>query len=132
MQQHQSELSLPNFSHNGKQIQKQNSHCLEEISFHEIERGVLLGKGSFGTVFRAVWHHPSEGPREVAIKYFETEAEKMEFNIERKQLARVRHPNIIQMFGACLQPFVLLVMEFAECGSLYKVLTVLHYCTVLY
>merc|ERR1719282_922978 len=45
-----------------------------------------------------------------------------EFNIERKQLARVRHPNIIQMFGACLHPFVLLVMEYAECGSLYKVL----------
>ena len=107
--QHPSELSLPNYSHNnggGKQIQKQTSHCLEEISFTEIERGALLGKGSFGTVFRAVWHHPSEGPREVAIKYFETEAEKMEFNIERKQLARVRHPHIIQMFGACLQPFV--------------------------
>ena len=66
----------------------------------------VLGRGGFGTVFRAVWHHPTEGPREVAIKYFETEAEKMEFNIERKQLARVRHPHIIQMFGACLQPFV--------------------------
>ena len=26
------------------------------------------------------------------------------------------------MFGACLRPFVLLVMEFAECGSLYRVL----------
>ena len=108
--QHQSDPSLPDCSHNngggGKQIQKQTSHCLEEISFTEIERGALLGKGSFGTVFRAVWHHPSEGPREVAIKYFETEAEKMEFNIERKQLARVRHPHIIQMFGACLQPFV--------------------------
>ena len=108
--QHQSDSSLPDYSHNngggGKQIQKQTSHCLEEISFTEIERGALLGKGSFGTVFRAVWHHPSEGPREVAIKYFETEAEKMEFNIERKQLARVRHPHIIQMFGACLQPFV--------------------------
>ena len=89
-------------------------------------------QGSFGTVFRAVWHQPGgHAPRDVAIKYFETEVEKAEFNIERRQLARVRHPHIIQMFGACLHPFVLLVMEFAECGSLYKVLTVL-YCTVLY
>ena len=74
-------------------------------------------------MFRAVWHQPGgHAPRDVAIKYFETEVEKAEFNIERRQLARVRHPHIIQMFGACLHPFVLLVMEFAECGSLYKVL----------
>ena len=72
-------------------------------------------------VFRATWHS-KDGPRDVAIKHFETEGEKEEFNIERKQLARVKHPNIIQMYGACRYPYVLLVMEFAECGSLYKVL----------
>ena len=124
MQQQSDQPSLQSYNppshHNA--VTKQNSVSLEEIRFEEIERGVLLGKGSFGTVFRAVWRHPELGPREVAIKYFETEIEKAEFNTERKQLARVSHPNIIQMYGVCQQPFVLLVMEFAECGSLYKIL----------
>ena len=36
---------------------------------------------------------------------------------------RVDHPNIIKLYGASTQPpYVFLVMEFAECGSLYKVL----------
>jgi len=121
--QSQSEMSLPNYSHKPALHNplNQNSPCLEEIRFQELEKGILLGKGSFGTVYRATWHS-KDGPRDVAIKHFETEGEKEEFNIERKQLARVKHPNIIQMYGACRYPYVLLVMEFAECGSLYKVL----------
>ena len=34
---------------------------------------------------------------------------------------RVRHPNIIAFYGFCLDPVNFLVMEYAECGSLYKV-----------
>lgn len=75
--------------------QSSESSILAEIRFEDIERGALLGKGSFGTVFRAVWH-TQDGPADVAIKYFETEVEKAEFNVERRQLARVRHPNIIR------------------------------------
>ena len=119
--QHQSNRSLQqNFSHKSKLHQKSGG-CLEEISFTDICAGALLGKGSFGTVLRAVWYSP-EGDKDVAIKYFESEKEQEQFNIEKKQLARVNHPNIIQMYGACLRPHVFLVMEFAECGSLYKVI----------
>ena len=42
--------------------------------------------------------------------------------MERRQLARVSHPNIIRLYGASTTHFILLVMEYAECGSLYKVL----------
>jgi len=98
-----------------------SNYFCEEIRFSDIIRGDLLGKGSFGTVFRAFWHS-SEGRREVAIKYFESDLEKAEFHVERRQLARVRHPNIIALYGVCTDPCILLIMEFAECGSLYKVL----------
>lgn len=38
-------------------------------------------------------------------------------------MSRVAHPNIVELFGACTKrPHVCLVMEYAECGSLYSVL----------
>ena len=49
-----------------------NMAFLYDIRFEDIVRGELLGKGSFGTVYRAVWRAP-DGAKEVAIKYFETE-----------------------------------------------------------
>jgi len=99
----------------------QEHSFLYDIRFEDIQRGELLGKGSFGTVYRAVWQTP-DGAKEVAIKYFETDLEKAEFHVERRQLARVSHPNIIRLYGASTTHFILLVMEYAECGSLYKVL----------
>ena len=52
--QSQSEMSLPNYSHKPALHNplNQNSPCLEEIRFQELEKGILLGKGSFGTVYR--------------------------------------------------------------------------------
>lgn len=91
---------------------------VEQINYHEIEQGEILGKGSFGVVLHGRWRDT-----DVAIKVFQTESEHKAFSIELKQLSRVDHPNIIKLFGASTQPpYVFLVMEFAECGSLYRVL----------
>ncbi|KAF3844394.1 hypothetical protein F7725_007557 [Dissostichus mawsoni] len=38
-----------------------------------------------------------------------------------RQLSRVNHPNIVKLYGSCDNP-VCLVMEYAECGSLYNLL----------
>ena len=98
----------------------------------------IIGKGSYGLVVRARWKE-----KDVAVKFFQTEAERAAFRVEllqvnRKgthlgqiwkrlilfcvsQLSRVAHPNIICLFGASTTPpHVYLVMEYAECGSLYK------------
>jgi mitogen-activated protein kinase kinase kinase 7 len=75
-----------------------------------------LGKGSYGTVYRANWRSLS-----VAVKVFQTEAERAAFAVELTQLSRVNHPNIVRLYGASTQhPNICLVMEYAECGSLYK------------
>ena len=67
--QQQQQQSDPSLDHINNVSKCQNSKAsllqsapvsLAEISFHDLERGVLLGKGSFGTVFRAIWHHPNE------------------------------------------------------------------------
>ena len=92
---------------------------VEQIPHHEIEEGEILGKGSYGLVIRARWKRQID----VAIKIFQTEMERAAFIVELNQLSRVDHPNIIKLYGAStVPPDVYLVMEYAECGSLYKVL----------
>ena len=87
------------------------------MSIHEFFQ--VLGKGSFGVVLRAKWRQ-----MDVAIKIFQTEQEHAAFLVELHQLSRVEHENIIKLYGASTQPPspVFLVMEYAENGSLYKVL----------
>lgn len=59
----------------------------------------------------------------VAVKNIMTEAERKAFAVEVRQLSRVKHENIVQLYGACTRgPNFCLVMEYAEGGSLYNVL----------
>uniref|UniRef100_A0A665WD33 Mitogen-activated protein kinase kinase kinase 7 n=1 Tax=Echeneis naucrates TaxID=173247 RepID=A0A665WD33_ECHNA len=75
-----------------------------------------VGRGTFGVVFKAIWKG-----KDVAIKTIESENERNAFLVELRQLSRVNHPNIVKLYGSCENP-VCLVMEYAECGSLYNLL----------
>jgi serine/threonine protein kinase len=75
----------------------------------------VVGRGSFGVVWRAEWRD-----RPVAVKIIESDSEKRAFAVEKKQLSRVNHDNIIRLYGASTVRPVCLVMEFAEGGSLYN------------
>ncbi|XP_007891110.1 mitogen-activated protein kinase kinase kinase 7 isoform X2 [Callorhinchus milii] len=88
----------------------------EEINYNEIEVEEVVGRGAFGVVCKAKWRE-----KDVAIKQIESESERKAFIVELRQLSRVTHPNIVKLYGACLNP-VCLVMEYAEGGSLYNVL----------
>ncbi|XP_043466967.1 mitogen-activated protein kinase kinase kinase 7-like [Leptopilina heterotoma] len=90
---------------------------VEEIDFKEIERQEIVGKGSFGVVWKGKWRG-----QYVAVKLINSEGEKKAFSIEVRQLSRVAHPNIVKLYGACTKNPVCLVMEYAEGGSLYNVL----------
>ncbi|XP_069743179.1 mitogen-activated protein kinase kinase kinase 7 isoform X3 [Narcine bancroftii] len=74
----------------------------------------VVGRGAFGVVCKAKWRG-----KDVAIKQIESESERKAFIVELRQLSRVTHPNIVKLYGACLNP-VCLVMEYAEGGSLYN------------
>ncbi|XP_034936730.1 mitogen-activated protein kinase kinase kinase 7-like [Chelonus insularis] len=97
-----------------KSLQQQ---FVEEIDYNEIETEEVVGKGSFGVVWKGVWRG-----RYVAIKHINTEGERRAFAVEVRQLSRVSHPNIVRLYGACTKDPVCLVMEYAEGGSLYNVL----------
>uniref|UniRef100_A0A6M2DJQ0 Mitogen-activated protein kinase kinase kinase 7 n=1 Tax=Xenopsylla cheopis TaxID=163159 RepID=A0A6M2DJQ0_XENCH len=95
-----------------------HQNFVEEINYNEIERLKIVGKGSFGVVWKAKWKGIF-----VAVKDIESEAERKAFSVEVRQLSRVSHPNIVRLYGACSNgPAVCLVMEYAEGGSLYNVL----------
>ncbi|XP_072314509.1 mitogen-activated protein kinase kinase kinase 7-like isoform X1 [Eucyclogobius newberryi] len=91
--------------------------CLfEDIQYEDIQVEAVVGRGTFGVVFKAVWKG-----QDVAIKTIESENEKNAFLVELRQLSRVNHPNIVKLYGSCNNP-VCLVMEYAECGSLHNLL----------
>lgn len=93
------------------------SACLfEDIQYEDIQVEAVVGRGTFGVVFKAVWNG-----KDVAIKTIESENEKNAFLVELRQLSRVNHPNIVKLYGSCNNP-VCLVMEYAECGSLHNLL----------
>ncbi|XP_046466497.1 mitogen-activated protein kinase kinase kinase 7 isoform X2 [Neodiprion pinetum] len=90
---------------------------VEEINYNEIETQEIVGKGSFGVVWKGRWRG-----QYVAVKHINSEGERKAFTVEVRQLSRVAHPNIVKLYGACTKNPVCLVMEYAEGGSLYNVL----------
>uniref|UniRef100_A0A8B9G1Q4 Mitogen-activated protein kinase kinase kinase 7 n=1 Tax=Amazona collaria TaxID=241587 RepID=A0A8B9G1Q4_9PSIT len=94
----------------------QNGACSVEMLRISWWRVKVVGRGAFGVVCKAKWR-----AKDVAIKQIESESERKAFIVELRQLSRVNHPNIVKLYGACLNP-VCLVMEYAEGGSLYNVL----------
>ncbi|XP_017774124.1 PREDICTED: mitogen-activated protein kinase kinase kinase 7-like isoform X2 [Nicrophorus vespilloides] len=89
-----------------------------EIDYDEIKQYAYLDEGSFGKVYQGNWKGLN-----VAVKHISTKEEKKAFFVELRQLSRVSHENIITLYGACTKdPNICLVMEYAEGGSLFKVL----------
>uniref|UniRef100_A0A182SUW3 Mitogen-activated protein kinase kinase kinase 7 n=1 Tax=Anopheles maculatus TaxID=74869 RepID=A0A182SUW3_9DIPT len=92
---------------------------VQPINRTEIVEIEIVGKGSYGTVVKAKWID-----KYVALKYMESHSiTKDAFIAEVSHLSRVAHPNIIELYGACMEsPNICLVMEYADGGSLHKVL----------
>lgn len=77
-----------------------------------------VGHGSYGTVYKAEWRD-----RFVAVKKFEANADQKAIETEVKQLSRVRHKNIIALYGISIEhKSKFLIMEYAEGGSLHNFL----------
>ncbi|XP_023161432.1 mitogen-activated protein kinase kinase kinase 7 [Drosophila hydei] len=88
------------------------------VDFSEIKLGEKVGHGSYGVVCKAIWQNQL-----VAVKEFFASAEQKDIEKEVKQLSRVKHPNIIALYGICLaQQATYLIMEYAEGGSLHNFL----------
>eukprot|EP01125_Pyxidicula_operculata_P022466 TRINITY_DN91_c2_g1_i2.p1 TRINITY_DN91_c2_g1~~TRINITY_DN91_c2_g1_i2.p1 ORF type:complete len:849 (-),score=203.77 TRINITY_DN91_c2_g1_i2:474-3020(-) len=89
------------------------------IPFSQITMKELVGRGSFGSVYRAYWKHT-----EVAVKKIHepTEALIQELYDEAKLMLSLRHPNIVTFMAITAKPNVCLVTEYVSRGSLYNII----------
>ncbi|KAL5473187.1 hypothetical protein EMCRGX_G027636 [Ephydatia muelleri] len=82
----------------------------------------ILGKGGFGEVYKATCRGQA-----VAVKVYSQKSAEIN-NTTPTQLIRqevsimsqLNHPHIIAMVAVCLRPKPMLIMEYAELGSLYS------------
>jgi serine/threonine protein kinase len=99
-----------------------NTATAETIPFSHLVLQDELGRGGFGVVRKALW----QGCTQVAVKQLLgslTPELLEEFKAESAVHSRLHHPNIIALYGICVESMTYaMVMEFMERGSLYDVL----------
>lgn len=93
-----------------------------KISHSQIKLGQQIGKGGFGTVYKGVWQNIEVAIKQLMSDHLSGEAV-IEFQHEMQVTAKLRHPNVILLYGAVTEksPYCL-VMEYMSGGSLYSVL----------
>ncbi|KAK6154784.1 hypothetical protein DH2020_009032 [Rehmannia glutinosa] len=109
----------------------------ERISYYELLQATehfnesnLLGKGSFGSVYRGVLR---DG-KILAVKVFNSlsEAAFKSFDVECEVLRNIRHRNLTKVISSCSnKDFKALVLEYMPKGSLEKWLYSHNYCLSL-
>ena len=80
-----------------------------EVSRRHLQLGKMIGEGSFGCVYNAMWRGTP-----VAAKLLPDVVSNecmLEFRTELDTLSRLHHPNIVQLLGACTieEPYVILM-----------------------
>ena len=86
------------------------------IDYSDLIEGIALGEGTYGKTYKGIWRGA-----ECAIKKVELREGAVEsFTREVQALACIRHPNVLALYGACVQPpeSCLLVTEYLSGGSL--------------
>ena len=97
-----------------------------QIAPHDLWCGALLGKGGQADVFAGRWEGLPVAIKKQRSEHKMTPAAQrsIEQTVRRevRALTRVRHPNVIRLFGACMEPTPCIVMALARGGSLEEAL----------
>jgi len=108
------------FKHLKRSLSGNNLTGPWELDCRSIELSVNLGRGTSGAVFKAIWQQ-----KEVAVKILtHSDSENLldEFNKELSILVRINSPYTVKFYGATVFPYLSLVMEYCEKGSLHDYL----------
>ncbi len=92
------------------------------INYAELTKGKKLGQGGFGVVYQGVWRFSDVAIKELLVGNPSHDALE-ELKVEAQVMAKLRAPNIVQFYGACLvNPHYCIVMEYMPKGALFNVL----------
>jgi serine/threonine protein kinase len=122
-----------------KKLKKNESSigCPKEFSYKELKFATkgfhgsrIIGNGSFGTVYKALF--VSSGTVAAVKRSRHSHEGKTEFLSELSIIAGLRHKNLVQLLGWCVEKGeLLLVYEFMVNGSLDKLLYKEFECGIL-
>eukprot|EP01025_Chloroclados_australasicus_P000436 TRINITY_DN10237_c0_g3_i1.p2 TRINITY_DN10237_c0_g3~~TRINITY_DN10237_c0_g3_i1.p2 ORF type:complete len:488 (-),score=65.60 TRINITY_DN10237_c0_g3_i1:4028-5491(-) len=100
-------------------LQTRGGHGGWCLNAEEMQIGKKLGKGTFGTTYRATWRGSQVAVKSVRIRKPE---EAVSFLREVDALTMLRHPNIMPFIGCCLMPpdRCWIVCEYMPGGTLYQ------------
>ena len=82
---------------------------IEEVSWSEIQELDLIGAGAFSRVYKVRWHHESGISTNYALKRLNLDTmsessghrKMMDLGVEGELLSRLRHENIVRLYGVC-------------------------------
>ena len=85
--------------------------------------GAEIGRGSFGSVYSALWHATPVAVKQMhsSASALMTRSQLVEFVSEAEVLMKLRHPNVLIFLGIRLEPPAI-VTELMQRGSLHSVL----------
>ncbi|CAD7933638.1 unnamed protein product [Amoebophrya sp. A25] len=103
----------------------------EGASFNDFRIVQELGRGSFGTVYKAKWKSSTEGLtgsepqflvlKRIDFKPWHQEKHRQAAKKEVQMLAKVRHPNVIRYFGSfTYKTSFFICMEYASKGDMHQ------------
>ena len=90
------------------------------IQYNELTFEKKIGAGAFGEVWKGEWAGTNVAIKKI-LKADISEADLKEFSTEILLVSKLRHPNIVQFLGACMDPDFCLVIEFMDRGTLFDV-----------
>jgi len=83
---------------------------------------IQLGQGGFGRVYKGTWQGNDVAIKQLLINN-PTDNSKKAFGQETQIMFQIRHPNIMPLYGICLEPgHYSMVIEYMPKGSLHHVL----------
>ncbi|KAL6076589.1 Constitutive triple response 4 [Balamuthia mandrillaris] len=93
------------------------------IDFEELVFQEKIGQGGFGVVYKGTWRGTTVAIKKLLSEDMDDPSDYQEFIKEIEIMSKLRHPNVVQFLGACLQPpNICIVTEFLEKGNLAEVL----------
>jgi len=90
---------------------------VNKIPYQDIKLGEFVGRGTYGVVFQAVWNKKGVAVKSIGDRNGSGTPKEVSI------LSKVQHPHIIDFYGYSEKNnHIFLVMEYADCGSLYDII----------